>query len=272
MANSAVTYRSARPHVALSVVEVGRHTVRSMIEGRTLQVFAAVLVENGRGTYETQPGGRLACAAPSLLWLPPGIGHTYGPLPGSSWEERWVLFSGPLAGEFLQQKLINPVAPFIALPRNSDVPELFRELHLEVLMRSALGDNAASATLCRLVTRAAIEAELHAPRRSSHVAEMIGALRERASTQLDLADFAHDFGVSTATLRRRFVAATGVPPKVFQLRVRIDRAKELLATTSEPIESIAAQVGFEDSFYFARVFLQREHLTPSQFRHSNHRS
>ena len=34
-----------------------------------------------------------------------------------------------------------------------------------------------------------------------------------------------------ATLRRKFIAATGMPPKAFQLRLRLERAKEMLALT-----------------------------------------
>jgi len=91
------------------------------------------------------------------------------------------------------------------------------------------------------------------------------------NTLFCLAAFAQDFGISAATLRRRFIAATGLPPKALQLRLRIDRAKELLATTDAPIEQIARTVGFEDSFYFARLFLGRESLTPSEFRRRHQR-
>ena len=88
---------------------------------------------------------------------------------------------------------------------------------------------------------------------------------------MNLAEFANECGISAATLRRRFLAATGLSPKAFQLRVRLDRAMELLATTQYSIEAVAMQCGFDDSFYFARLFLQREHCTPSEFRRRNRR-
>ena len=271
MANSTIVYRSPRPTASLSVLEVGKQTVRSLIDQRTLWVFAAVLVESGCGTLQTSPSGIIPCAAPCLLWLVPGIAHSYGPLEGSSWDERWVLFDGSLAIELLEQGLIDAVEPVTALPGNSDIPKLFRDLDTELLMRSPLGDSAAAATVVRIATRAAIEGELRAPGDPGRDVEMVSALRTRSLSTIDLAAFARDFGISPATLRRRFIAATGLPPKVFQLRVRIDRAKELLTTTDKSIEHVASDVGFEDSFYFSRVFLQREKRTPSEFRRLNHR-
>jgi transcriptional regulator GlxA family with amidase domain len=63
-----------------------------------------------------------------------------------------------------------------------------------------------------------------------------------------------------------------MPPKAFQLRLRLDRAKELLALTDDGIETIAETVGFADSFYFSRLFHAREGLAPSAFRARNQRT
>ncbi|MEO8882032.1 MAG: AraC family ligand binding domain-containing protein, partial [Devosia sp.] len=94
-------YRSPRTAASLSVVEFGRQTVRSMIDRRRLPVYAAVLVEAGQGTLVTTASGTQPVAAPSLFWLMPEVWHTYGPTHGTAWDERWILFRGKLAGEFL---------------------------------------------------------------------------------------------------------------------------------------------------------------------------
>jgi len=77
--------------------------------------------------------------------------------------------------------------------------------------------------------------------------------------------------LSPATLRRKFAAATGLAPKAFQLRLRIDCSKELLATSEMSIEAISRRVGIEDTFYFSRLFQDREHCSPSAFRRRHHR-
>jgi AraC-like DNA-binding protein len=50
------------------------------------------------------------------------------------------------------------------------------------------------------------------------------------------------------------------------LRLRLRRAKELLATSTKNITEIAREVGFEDSLYFSRLFHRREGISPTQFR------
>jgi len=51
---------------------------------------------------------------------------------------------------------------------------------------------------------------------------------------------------------------------------RINEAKNLLRLTDDRITSIALQVGFGDSSYFSRLFLQQEGQTPGAFREERH--
>lgn len=270
MIKSTAIYRSTGP-AALSVAEFGRQSVTSMIDNRHLPVFAAVLVEAGRGTLTTELSGTRPVTAPCLFWLLRNVRHAYGPLAGTSWDERWILFGGTLADEFVGTGLIDAVRPIVELREASDVPSLFGTVQTELAMRSRLGDAAAAATLHRLATRAALETAFSAAARQRGSVELVEALRDRAFEDLDLAAFAAEFGMSPATLRRKFLAATGLPPKVFQLRLRLDRAKELLTTTGQSIERVAEAVGFDDSFYFARLFQHRENCTPTGFRGRNQR-
>jgi AraC-like DNA-binding protein len=233
-------------------------------------VFAGVLVETGRGSLDTAPTGRQPIVAPCLFWLLPGVRHTYGPLPGTAWDERWVLFSGRLADDLLAGGLISAASPVVPLGEGSEVPGLFAALSAEVRLHSPLGDAAAAATVGRLVTRAAIEATRGAAA-DSEGDPLVRALRDQALGAVDIAAFAAASGMSPATLRRRFLAATGMPPKAFQLRVRLDRAKELLATAELSVAEVAASAGFEDPFYFARLFQQREKCAPTEFRNRHHR-
>lgn len=50
------------------------------------------------------------------------------------------------------------------------------------------------------------------------------------------------------------------------LDVRIQKAQELLRTSNESIESIAEKVGYNDYFYFVKVFKKAAGISPSVFR------
>jgi len=264
-------YRSAPAAASgLSVTGVGRHRVTQAISGRRLPDFAIVLVEEGRGWLETKAGGRQAIEAPALFWLFPGRTHSYGP-DASGWLERWALFEGALTRDFTRLRLIVEAAPVVALHDLGEMQRLFDRLHAELSLDTVLSRSEAAATMHRIVTRAARQAAGQStggsdPQRAPDFQQVIDDLRDRAAEQIEIDAFAAQFGISPATLRRKFVLHTGMPPKAFQLRIRLDLAKQLLAASDTPVESIAAAVGIHDAFYFSRLFRDRENCSPSEFR------
>ncbi len=78
--------------------------------------------------------------------------------------------------------------------------------------------------------------------------------------------------MSTTHFNRTFKQLTGVSPKEFMTRRRIDRAKELLLFTDRSIANIAELVGYKDQNYFARVFRQITGVSPTHFKKSVHRT
>lgn len=79
-------------------------------------------------------------------------------------------------------------------------------------------------------------------------------------------DIAKAVGVSKNYLNEIFRQETGLSPLDCLNRFRIQQAKELLRTSSEGITAIAAQVGFEDSAYFSRVFRKIAGQSPQEYR------
>jgi AraC family transcriptional regulator, arabinose operon regulatory protein len=252
---------------SLSVVEFGKQKVSAQIINRKLKDTAVVLVENGIGTLTTQQGGYLKVQGPSLFWLFPNQLHTYGPDPKSTWLERWALFRGSMVEEFKSKALISPVAPLVQLENFTEIAHTFSVLHSEMLRRDALGWAAASASIHRLVVQSASQARQAGVGAEENRASTIGKrIEELAVAGLDMSTLSQELEMSPATLRRKCIAAHGLAPKPYQLQLRIDRAKELLTMTTKSIEDVARTVGYDDSFYFSRLFFSRERRSPSEFR------
>ncbi len=79
---------------------------------------------------------------------------------------------------------------------------------------------------------------------------------------------AEALGLSRAALARRFVAELGEPPLRALTRVRMRRARELLATTEEGLVGIADAVGYDSEFAFSRAFKRAHGVAPALFRRS----
>lgn len=67
----------------------------------------------------------------------------------------------------------------------------------------------------------------------------------------------------------QFRRTMGVPPKQYLSIRRISKAKMLLLRTQDPIKEIALRTGFENEFFFFRIFKKYTGLTPTQYRAKN---
>lgn len=73
-------------------------------------------------------------------------------------------------------------------------------------------------------------------------------------------------GLPERTFIRRFTKATGFSPLAYVHSVRLEEAKQILETEEISIETVAAQVGYEDASFFGRLFRRKVGLTPAQYR------
>lgn len=73
-------------------------------------------------------------------------------------------------------------------------------------------------------------------------------------------------GIPERTLKRRFSAATGHSLIDHVQNLRVEAAKRLLEMSEEAIDEISAEVGYEDTSFFRRLFRRMTGLTPSEYR------
>jgi two-component system response regulator YesN len=83
---------------------------------------------------------------------------------------------------------------------------------------------------------------------------------------LSLIDVAAQVNLSPSHFSMVFSRETGETFKEYLTRVRIDRAKELLRTTSLKSFEVAYQSGYNDPHYFSYIFRKNAGLSPQQFR------
>lgn len=91
-------------------------------------------------------------------------------------------------------------------------------------------------------------------------------LDARLHTPLTLDAVARHVAMSVRTLSRRFREQTGTTPLQWLIHARIRRAQHLLETTSQPIESIAAKVGFASPTAFREQFQRFVSTNPRAYR------
>lgn len=90
-------------------------------------------------------------------------------------------------------------------------------------------------------------------------------IRQKYST-VSVVELANLCGIGQRTFMRHFNKATGLTPYQYIQKYRIQKARELIETTSMYIDQIAFQVGYEDSSSFTKAFKKETGLPPKEYR------
>lgn len=102
------------------------------------------------------------------------------------------------------------------------------------------------------------------------IKDAISYMESHYHKDLSLEGLARQFYVSSSSFSKWFKKNTGMTVNKYLIKLRMERAKELLKKTDYKVYKIAEMVGYRDVKYFNRVFKTCIGQTPLQFRTLNH--
>jgi len=101
------------------------------------------------------------------------------------------------------------------------------------------------------------------PSRLRSVTELMQA---KIEDELSLQEMAESAGLSTTYFSHMFRKSTGVTPHQFVLRLKVERAKEMLRAAEVRVLDVAVACGFKTQQHFARVFRRLCGVSPTEYR------
>lgn len=116
------------------------------------------------------------------------------------------------------------------------------------------------------IRRVTLEDRRH-PVKGELVSRALEIIQEHKGT-VSVGDLADRLYVSRDYLRHLFVEYTNESPIRHIIRMRIDKAKDLLGRTSLTVSEVAARCGFENVYYFSRLFRKETSMSPVRYRRS----
>ncbi|MBQ7974739.1 MAG: AraC family transcriptional regulator [Clostridia bacterium] len=102
--------------------------------------------------------------------------------------------------------------------------------------------------------------------RFGKILPVLDYIEQNYKRPVTLDDMADLICVSKSYLCRTFREAYGVTPVNYLLKMRINRAKQLLISTDMKIKLLSNECGFNDTSYFCMIFKRMEGMTPDEFR------
>ena len=225
----------------------------------------------GKGWFE-EDGKRWTVNSNEYFILPAGAPHSYGADAESPWTIYWVHFKGTLAHYFVP----SPCQPIELKPgihsRISDRIEMFEEI-LSTLGLGYSRENllyACSIFHHFLGTLKFLQQYRDAAfPNSSEVDVVTGSIHfmtENIEKRLTIKELAEYSGYSVSHFSSIFSKRTGHAPLAYFNQLKIQKACHLLDFTDIKVNQVCYKLGFDDPYYFSRLFTKIMGMSPRKYR------
>ena len=206
----------------------------------------------------------------TMSFLPRGEPHSYGADTRQPWSIYWIHFTGRQAADFFDVLRVTANNPLVHLPATPEILTAFAQIEApmtEVHTRPHLV--LASTALARLLglIQARHSALADSDRSDEeNVQASIAFMKAHLTRPVFLSELANVARMSVSRYELVFAKRTGCSPITFFNRMRIQQACRLLNETPRPLKTIAAELGFDDPYYFSRLFRKVTGSSPTGFR------
>ncbi|HRZ97523.1 MAG TPA: AraC family transcriptional regulator [Paludibacter sp.] len=212
--------------------------------------------------------------ANQIFILPKAKAHSYGSNSKNTWTIYWIHFDGEKAA-FFSEGMDKPLQ--ISPEKDSRLDDRFK-LFEEIFtaLKNGYSRNNLEFSITALFYFFGSLKYLSTYRASNNsnqqqlqrdvADEAIHFMRENVRKRLTLKDMADFAGFSPSHFSVVFQNKTGYSPLNYFIHLKIQEACHYLDFSDMKINQISMMVGFEDPFYFSRIFTKIMGYSPSEYR------
>jgi len=226
---------------------------------------------NGKGYYRQAKQRRIPIHAGTLLCCSAQTAHEYGADPENPWSIYWMHLHPSGSMGWKKDFGLTNKHPTVSIGVSPAVIHSFDRL--VQTMQDAV--QPADARLCSALAQLILADLFHeqqrvvAPARMlSHMEDVLGLMKANQTGALSIEQMAQAAGLSKEYFIRQFKKTFGTTPGTYFLQLKMRTACDLLVSSNLHIQEIAFQLGYEDPFYFSRIFKRLRGVSPRQYRQS----
>jgi AraC-like DNA-binding protein len=256
--------------LALEIFEAGEAvqrewSYRSFQSDPFFRLYYAV-----KGTVTLQFAHGDSVLQPNHLYLlPANVPFRY--VPREQFHHYWLHFCSPMLEQLPDFRQLRAV-PCADLPNARGLMKQFVKLagehadNFETIMRL---DIILRQLLTPFLAKASQPNDTGVLERLDLFSRVLDHIYQHLDKPLEIPELAALVKMTRGAFSAAFRQAFGLPPKHYVIQCRMDRAKILLVRTDAPIKKIASQVGYENEFFFYRIFKKYTGATPDEYRRQN---
>lgn len=227
-------------------------------------------VHSGKGFFKIGENSYHLSKGQGFL-VSPDIIVSYRPDPEDPWNYSWVAFNGLNAENYLNRAHLNINNPIYSSARENDINECFHAIFSSVNCEKSMDIKSLSA-FYELLSIIIEEVHEQEPERAStkhqefYIKAAIEFIDTNYSRKISIEEIARYVGINRKYLSRLFSEILNVSPQNYLVNFRLQRALELLMSTSLSINEISTSVGYNDPFLFSKVFKKYKGVSPKAYR------
>ncbi|MCX4025513.1 helix-turn-helix transcriptional regulator [Spartinivicinus marinus] len=219
----------------------------------------------GEGQLQAQQH-KTTIIAGDFVVLPRGLSHQYQASNTNPWSIYWVHFDGVLSDTYVQHLLPGPTTVKLSLGLH---PELVAGFDTLVsLHQAAYQLNPLIYAANHLTQLLSLVAVIKPQLQTEHfdLQKVLSNMQKNIHGQLKLEQLAASVNLSKYHFCKRFKALTGHSPIQHFIHLKMQRACYLLDLTDQPISAVSHSLGYEDAYYFSRLFKRVIGIPPREYR------
>lgn len=239
-------------------------------KGRVLNEYQILYFTEGEGVFKSANVPETHIKGGDMFMLFPGEWHSYHPIANIGWKSHWIGFKGKNIDDRVKANFLSPEKPIYHLGYSTDIIHLYEEAYKTAVEEAAYHQQTLAGIVNHIIgLMYSLQRNIILNKNQNHV-EMISKarmrIRESLEDSLTIQQISEEMGISYSNFRKLFKEFTGIAPSMYQQDLRLQRAKELLASTELSIKEIAYRLNFESPDYFSSKFKIKTGCKPSEFR------
>lgn len=227
--------------------------------------YQLIYVYKGAGHYWLN-NERKVLGAGNILLFRPKEPQIYSYYADEHPEIYWIHFTGNNCKNIIEKYNLHNCY----IGEHTMLKTLFQETIIELQLKKPFFEDV---VLCNFLQILAVIARYHQQILSPlgndfSIDRLIMQLNQRYKDNWNVASMAEYCKLSVGYFSHIFKKRIGVAPMRYLNELRVEKAKELIATNAMKLSDIASMVGFSDPLYFSRVFKKTAGIPPKEFQQS----